>query len=753
MAKIKVDLTDTFEEWRVKTNEAGSGIGRLDALARNSVFVGTVQVTGENEDSFQGTPATFKINNGKTAYTANVMFGGTGYVVGDIIVVKGNETGGVDGADPHHDVTITVLTVNSGVIQTVSATGTVPPDIVDEINQIRSDISGGGSTPTTPLTTTAQTLAGGINELDALQGNVNILGAKTANLPKTTFADITDAVKKIDDFQGNVVLPTTAQTVSGALAEHEAEIGTVSALTTTSKVVVGAIDELKVTADDAQSEIGGNMDPDYNGSETTIIAALNTLRSAGSTATLDQTYVKRNGTLDMTGVFQLDELGVKVSPNTKAMLFKTGTSDAIRMSIETNGRIGVGKTGAAVAFLFDVAGDLAATKLRYGTEDTDTRYVKAAISTIQTVSSPVKFTGAVEFTDVTKITPSINDIVGDMMNDSVENGLTVSYHSADGNIHFDVNDPTIQLSGMIVGQQTMTNLGSINIATTFSSDMTESIQDIVGAMIDPSGTDASSQTGLVVFYDDPNGKLDFTLTADPKIILGGDLSGDVTITNLATGNYTLNATINADSIALGTDTTGNYVSSVTSSGNGLSVSNTGTEGGVYTVNSNATSASTANTIVFRDGSKNFSCNVMTGTATQAQYADLAENYLADAEYGVGEIVSIGGDAEVTTPTEENDYRVLGVVSENPAYLMNSDLEGDHVCTVALGGRVPVKVIGRVCRGDGIVSAGHDGLGKMNNMAYPNTIIGKSLEDTPYDPDIMPYEDYDCAINTIEVVIM
>jgi len=189
-----------------------------------------------------------------------------------------------------------------------------------------------------------------------------------------------------------VVLPTTAQTVSGALAEHEAEIGTVSALTTTSKVVVGAIDEVKVTADDAQTEIGGDMATDYNGSETKIIDALNTLRSAGSTATLDQTYVKRNGTLDMTGVFQLDELGVKVSPNTKAMLFKTGTSDAIRMSIETNGRIGVGKTGAAVAYLFDVAGDLAATKLRYGTEDTDTRYIKSAISTIQTVSSPVKFT-------------------------------------------------------------------------------------------------------------------------------------------------------------------------------------------------------------------------------------------------------------------------------------------------------------------------------------------------------------------------
>jgi hypothetical protein len=94
-------------------------------------------------------------------------------------------------------------------------------------------------------------------------------------------------------------------------------------------------------------------------------------------------------------------------------------------------------------------------------------------------------------------------------------------------------------------------------------------------------------------------------------------------------------------IKLGTDTTGDFVHQVTVSGNGLTISGGTGEDASVVVTSNATSASTANTIVYRDGSKNFSCNIMTGTATSAYYADLAENYLADADYPVGTVLAFG----------------------------------------------------------------------------------------------------------------
>jgi hypothetical protein len=86
-----------------------------------------------------------------------------------------------------------------------------------------------------------------------------------------------------------------------------------------------------------------------------------------------------------------------------------------------------------------------------------------------------------------------------------------------------------------------------------------------------------------------------------------------------------------------------------------------------------------------------------GTATSARYADLAEKYIADSAYDVGTVVAIGGTQEVTAASIDNAHSVLGVVSDKPAYLMNSDLENGT--TIALKGRVPVKVMNEVQKGD------------------------------------------------------
>src|SRR6056300_2077198 len=135
-----------------------------------------------------------------------------------------------------------------------------------------------------------------------------------------------------------------------------------------------------------------------------------------------------------------------------------------------------------------------------------------------------------------------------------------------------------------------------------------------------------------------------TLTADPTITLTGDVTGSGTMTNL--GNVSFATTIAADSVALGTDTTGSYVQQGATSGNGISGSDN-SEAGTFTVTSNATSSNTGSTIVFRDGSGDFSAGVITATATQARYADVAENYLADHEYLPGTVISIGGPLEIT----------------------------------------------------------------------------------------------------------
>ena len=101
-------------------------------------------------------------------------------------------------------------------------------------------------------------------------------------------------------------------------------------------------------------------------------------------------------------------------------------------------------------------------------------------------------------------------------------------------------------------------------------------------------------------------------------------------------------------------------------------------------------------------------NTFSGTASSAQYADLAEKYLADAEYEVGTVLIFGGKEEVTVTNKQNNPSIAGVVSENPAYLMNAELEGNHVVSVALKGRVPVKVVGPIKKGDVLIHSHTEG---------------------------------------------
>lgn len=127
-----------------------------------------------------------------------------------------------------------------------------------------------------------------------------------------------------------------------------------------------------------------------------------------------------------------------------------------------------------------------------------------------------------------------------------------------------------------------------------------------------------------------------------------------------------------------------------------------------------------------------------GVSTTAKYADLAENYSADAEYEPGTVLMFGGEAEVTLCVQANNRRVAGVVTTAPAYLMNSDLEGTKAA-IALQGRVPCKVVGPVRKGDMMVSAG-EGCAKAEENPEVGAVIGKALEN------------FDGETGVIEVVV-
>ncbi len=136
-------------------------------------------------------------------------------------------------------------------------------------------------------------------------------------------------------------------------------------------------------------------------------------------------------------------------------------------------------------------------------------------------------------------------------------------------------------------------------------------------------------------------------------------------------------------------------------------------------------AATPSTIPARDSSADIFANVFRGVATSAQYADLAEKYISDKLYDEGTVVVFGGSEEITVTSLYADTRVAGVISKYPGYIMNSLSDGQPV---ALRGKVPVKVLGSVRKGDLLVTSEIEGTAKVAVGEYsPNSVFAKSLE--------------------------
>jgi hypothetical protein len=120
---------------------------------------------------------------------------------------------------------------------------------------------------------------------------------------------------------------------------------------------------------------------------------------------------------------------------------------------------------------------------------------------------------------------------------------------------------------------------------------------------------------------------------------------------------------------------------------------------------------------------------ITGKNLNSSHADLAEMYVADADYPAGTVVEFGGNYEITVTHVSHSTAVAGIISTNPSYLMNSLQTGQYVVPVALTGRVPCRVVGIIAKGDRLVTSGHQGVAQSLEIAkyQPGCIVGKALE--------------------------
>jgi cytoskeletal protein CcmA (bactofilin family) len=121
-----------------------------------------------------------------------------------------------------------------------------------------------------------------------------------------------------------------------------------------------------------------------------------------------------------------------------------------------------------------------------------------------------------------------------------------------------------------------------------------------------------------------------------------------------------------------------------------------------------------------------------GSQLRSSYADLAEHYRSDKSYPVGTVMAVGGSKEVTIATQAHVGKIAGIISSEPAYVMNSGIDDGSSVPIALAGRVPCKVIGKITKGDMMTISSTPGVATNTDTVIPGAMLGTALGDFEQD---------------------
>jgi hypothetical protein len=289
--------------------------------------------------------------------------------------------------------------------------------------------------------------------------------------------------------------------------------------------------------------------------------------------------------------------------------------------------------------------------------------------------------------------------------------------------------PGIQLSSAVSGAtfrgdatnaQTLDSLDSTQFLRSDTNDTTTGILTV------------ANDGGLTVGTDND---LTLTVSGANTLISNATSDGDILVR--------VNKSVGGVTTALTVDGATGFVSLGTSPANGNDSTNVATTAWVFdnAVALNGSNAMTGDLLPSADsthdiGSATFKwanvyADTLNGTAVEALYADLAERFEADASYEVGTVVALGGAKEVTATVEEGSTEVFGVVSGKAAYLMNARAGNNSTHpAIAMTGRVPVRVVGTVLKGQRLISSNIPGVARaaQTNEVNSFNVIGRALED-------------------------
>jgi hypothetical protein len=391
---------------------------------------------------------------------------------------------------------------------------------------------------------------------------------------------------------------------------------------------------------------------------------------AGTLTTAAQTNITSVGTLS----------SLTVTANVAGGNLTTGGQVSATGNIRTANYLSVGQD-------INVAGDVTATSYTGTSSSLSGNVTGGNIRTGGTVSATGNITG-------NYFLGNIYYANGLAPTNTIQNGNSnVLVGSSAGNISINVNGISPLAIFTPLGQ-TITGIisatGTITAGNVATGGTVSATGEITGANIRTNGI--VSATGTITAGNVATGG---TVSATGNITGGNILTGGLISVagNVLSGNLT---------VGTGTIIGGNIVNA-----NGNGVGNIGSAGNYF--------------------------NTVFAQATSAQYADLAENYVPDAEYVPGTVVIFGGDEEITVTTQAGDERVAGVISTNPAYLMNS---GEPGLPLALRGKVPVRVAGPVTKGDSLITSTTPGVAVSvgRSREHAQAVFAKALESNNSDSE-------------------